>query len=125
MLPKLGFEIVDVRDVASLHRLAFENIDAIGQRLLCGAGFRWFHEIAAVLREHYPDNRKIPSREMPNFLARVAAIFIKEMAAFLDDLEKEKHLDCAPALALGWTPRSPEDAIIAGAASLVETGVVS
>ena len=32
VLPKLGFEIVDVRDVAALHRLALETPAAAGNR---------------------------------------------------------------------------------------------
>jgi dihydroflavonol-4-reductase len=31
MIPNVGFEIVDVRDVAILHRLAFEAPDATGK----------------------------------------------------------------------------------------------
>jgi dihydroflavonol-4-reductase len=34
LIPKLGFSIVDVRDVASLHRIALESPASIGQRLL-------------------------------------------------------------------------------------------
>lgn len=122
MLPKLGFEIVDVRDVAALHRLAFEANQR--QRYLCGAGFLWFKDIANILRAEFPDNKKIPSRNMPNFLARIAAIFVKEIASFIDDLDLVKELDCSPAKAIGWNPRSPEIAVIDGGRSLVEFGLV-
>ena len=67
LLPRFGFEIVDVRDVAGLHRLALENTDAIGQRLIAANGFFWFREIAALLIDSYP-GRKIANREMPNWL---------------------------------------------------------
>ena len=53
------------------------------------------------------------------------ALFVKEVAAFLDDLEVIKQLDCSPAHAIGWRPRSPEEAIIAGGRSLFEVGVVA
>lgn len=124
MAPKLGFEIVDVRDVAALHRLAFEAPDAPGQRFLCGAGFRWFIDVANVLKKEFPNHRGIPTREMPNFLSRVFALFVKEVAGFLDDLEVIKKLDCTPARAIGWQPRSPEEAIIAGGRSLLDLGIV-
>ena len=39
ILPKLGFEIVDVRDVAVLHRLALESPEATGRRFRCANGF--------------------------------------------------------------------------------------
>lgn len=124
MAPKLGFEVVDVRDVASLHRIAFEQNEAIGKRYLCGAGFRWFIDIANVLRKEFPDQKGLPTREMPNFLSRIFALFVKEVAAFLDDLEVVKRLDCSSAHDIGWQPRSPEEAIIAGGKSLMELGIV-
>ncbi len=124
MVPKIGFEIVDVRDVAALHRLAFEHPDAAGKRLLSGAGFRWFIEIAKLLHKEFPENKKIPLSLMPNFLVKVFAIFIKEINTFINDLDTIKKIDCTPALDLGWHPRSPEEAILAGAKSLVELGVV-
>ena len=41
-MPNFGFEIVDVKDTASLHRIAMENRKAFGKRLvaskiLCGS----------------------------------------------------------------------------------------
>ena len=124
LVPKIGFEIVDVRDVAALHRLAFEHSDAPGKRFLCGAGFRWFIEIAELLHREFPEYKKIPLSLMPSFLAKVFAIFIKEINSIINDLDTVKKMDCTPALDIGWHPRSPEEAILAGAKSLVELGVV-
>ena len=71
-LPKLGFEVVDVRDVAVLHRLAFESPEAFGRRFLCSSGYRWMKEMAIFLREHFPHYRKsISITEMPNFLVKI------------------------------------------------------
>ena len=119
LLPKFGFEIVDVRDVAGLHRLALENPDAIGQRLIAANGFLWFREIAALLSEAYPTH-KIPRREMPNWLSRVASLFVREIGSFINDLGVEKQLDNTPATKLGWKPRTPSEAILSGAKSLVD-----
>ena len=116
-LPRFGFEIVDVRDVAALHRLALENDAAIGQRLIAANGFRWFREIAAVLNEQYPEN-EIPLKEMPNWLTHLVGLFVREIGSFIDDLDRVKRLDNSPAIDLGWAPSSPEDAILAAAASL-------
>ncbi len=124
LIPRFGFEIVDVRDVVTLHRLVYETPEAAGKRFLCGAGFRWFIEVADLLRKEFPECRKIPKRTMPNVLARVFAVFVKEIELFLDDLDKIKKLDCSPALDIGWHPRSPEEAIIDGARSLLELGIV-
>ncbi len=122
LLPKFGFEIVDVRDVAGLHRLALENPAAIGQRLVAANGFLWFREIAALLSEAYPTH-KIPRREMPNWLSRVASLFVREIGSFINDLGVEKQLDNTPATKLGWKPRTPSEAILSGAKSLVDLGL--
>lgn len=123
ILPKLGFEIVDVRDVASLHRLAFETPEAAGNRYLCANGFRWFVDIAKTVKAEHP-KLKIPTSEMPNFIARIASIFLKEIQQFLPDLSRTKHVDNAPARAIGWQPRDVDTAIKDGARSLVELGIV-
>ena len=126
LLPKLGFEIVDVRDVAVLHRLAFESPEAYGRRFLCSSGFRWLKEMAVFLREHFPDYRKkVSVREMPNLLAKIFSLFDGSLKRFLPDLEIKKELDVSPARKIiGWQTRSPEEAIEAGARSLIELGVV-
>ena len=54
LLPRFEFEIIDARDAAGLHRLAPENPEAIGQRLIAANGFLWFREIAVLLVDAYP-----------------------------------------------------------------------
>jgi len=124
MVPRLGFEIVDVRDVAALHRVALER-SAVNQRLLCAAGFRWFLDISKNLAAELDAKHrgKLPKRELPDFLVRFAAFFVKELADFLPNIGKTTHYDTAPALALGWQPRSPEEAALAGAKSLIALGL--
>lgn len=123
LLPRFGFEIVDVRDVAILHRLAFEKNSAIDQRLIAANGFLWFRDIAALLKSEFPDY-PIPTREMPNWLTRLASIFVPEIKSFLNDLDLEKHLDITPARDLGWQPRTPVEAVSSGARSLIDLHLV-
>lgn len=125
LLPKMGFAIVDVRDVAILHRIGFEHPDAVGQRLLCSNGFRWFTAVSAYLKEEFPDYaKKLPTRELPNFVIKFLALFDPIMAFTAKSLGKQVEYDCSPAKALGWQPRSPEEAIKDGAQSLIDTGSV-
>lgn len=125
ILPRLGFEIVDVRDVASLHRLAYEKQEAAGHRFLCANGFMWLKEIAQCLHEQFPDyQKKIPRRELPDYLIKVFAFFVKEIENFVTDVGKIKRYDNSPALALGWQPRSAKEAIRAGGESLIKLGIV-
>lgn len=118
LLPKLGFEIVDVRDVACLHRLALENDATIGQRLIAANGLRTFKAVAQCLKKQFPDY-PIPTHTMPNWLTRIASLFVREIGTVLNELDVKKTLDHSPALALNWAPRTPEEAILSSAQSLI------
>jgi len=126
LVPNLGFAIVDVRDVATMHRLAFEAENAAGERLLCSSGFLWLKEIADILREHFPDYRKkVPSKMMPNFIFKLVSIFDRGAARFVPSLGIKKDMDASPAREmLDWQPRSAEGAVESGARSLIELGIV-
>src|SRR3954449_2004674 len=73
--PKVAFGVVDVRDVADLHVRAMQAPEAAGERFLAmGEDFRWISEMGEWLREALPDRaKKIPKRELPNVLVRIAA----------------------------------------------------
>jgi len=123
-LPRVSMGIVDVRDVASLHRLAFEKATA-GTRLICSHGHRTLREISTLLAARFPAfKRKLPSRELPSFIFRILAKFNPVIATIVPDLDKVIEYDCGPAFALGWQPRSAEEAIVAGATSLIEQKIV-
>ncbi len=125
LVPKLDWAIVDVRDVASLHRIAWESPEAAGQRLICSNGNRWIVDISKQLIDEFPAyRRKLPNRELPNWLVRVLARFDRVIAFIVDDLDQVVKYDCTPARALGWEPRSADEAISSGARSLIELGVV-
>ena len=122
-IPKVGFEIVDVRDVASLHRLAYESPDAAGRRFLCANGFTLLKEVAYILKKAFPTG-KITTREMPDFLFSILSRFLKEMEMIKGEAGKVKVANITAAKSIGWEPRSAEEAIIAGAKSLVDFGIV-
>lgn len=125
LLPKLSMGIVDVRDVATLHRLAFERADA-GSRLLCSHGHMSLLEIATLLAREIPSlGRTLPRHELPSFVFRVLAKFNRVVATIAPDLDKIVEYDCGPAFELGWQPRPIEEAIICGATSLIEHGVIT
>lgn len=125
-LPRLGFPVVDVRDVASLHILAMESPKAAGQRFACANGFLWLEEMADILREAFPDNaKKIPKNKMPNWLVRLAVRFGAAPAALATELgrNRETSSDKAKQI-LGWKPRSAEDALKATTQSLIDLGLI-
>jgi nucleoside-diphosphate-sugar epimerase len=121
-LPRVAFGIVDVRDVADLHRRAMAEPAAAGERFLAVAGqFMTIAEIGAVLRERMGDDaKKVPTRVLPDWLVRLVSRFDSSVKPIVSELGKVKQASNAKAKRmLGWAPRSNEEAIVATAESLL------
>jgi nucleoside-diphosphate-sugar epimerase len=126
--PKLWFGIVDVRDVADLHLRAMTDPAAKGERFLAVAGeFLSMVEIARMLKARMGDAAKrVPTRELPNWLVRLAALRDGRVKQLLPELGKRKNATSEKAMrVLGWTPRSAEEAVVASAESLVRLGLLN
>src|ERR1700722_1143998 len=54
-IPRLGFNIVDARDVADLHIRAMTAPEAAGQRFIAAGNFQWMSELATLLRARLGD----------------------------------------------------------------------
>lgn len=124
-LPKIWFGAVDVRDVADLHIRAMKLPAAAGERFLAVAGeFLAFREIAAILKQNLgAAASKVPTREIPNWVVRLAALGDQAVKLILPELGKKKTGSNEKArTVLGWTPRSREAAIVATAESLLKLG---
>jgi nucleoside-diphosphate-sugar epimerase len=68
---------------------------------------------------------RVPTRQLPNWLVRIAAWRDPEVQQLVPELGKAKNATNAKARrVLGWQPRSNEDAIAATAESLVRLGLV-
>ncbi len=122
-VPKIWFGAVDVRDVADLHLRAMTQAGAAGERFLAVAGdFLAFVEITAILKRNLGDAaRKVPTRELPNFVVRLAALADQSVRLILPELGKKKNGTSAKAIRmLGWNPRSAEESIVATAKSLLQ-----
>lgn len=125
--PKINTCIVDVRDVADLHVRAMTDPAANGERFLATSGDgMWLVEIAKLLKDRLgPVAAKVSTRELPNVLVRTIALTNPAMKGLVPLLgvrldasgDKAKRL-------LGWAPRSPEEAILASAESLVRLGLI-
>lgn len=125
--PKMIFGLVDVRDVADLHIRAMTNPAAKGERFLATAGdFVSILDIARVLKARMgAAAAKTPTRELPNWLLRLAALRDPTLKQLLPELGKVRNATNEKARRLlGWTPRSNEEAIVATAESLVRLGLV-
>ena len=125
--PQLYFGIVDVRDVADIHLRAMTDPAAKGERFLATASdFMSMADIAKVLKSRLGlAAKRVPTRELPNWLVRIAALRDPAIRLILPELgtyenatnEKAKKI-------LGWTPRSNEEAILATAESLLRLGLL-
>jgi nucleoside-diphosphate-sugar epimerase len=125
--PRLHFGVVDVRDVASLHILAMTHPAAKGERFLALAGdFMTMLEIAKVLKSRMgAAAKRVPTRQLPNWLMRLASLRDPAAKLILPELGKVKNGTNEKATRLlGWTPRSNEEAIVATAESLVRLGLL-
>ncbi|GAA0420899.1 dihydroflavonol-4-reductase [Acrocarpospora corrugata] len=123
--PNLWIPIVDVRDVASAHLLAMTATDAAGQRFLISSGPAIeVKQIGAILRTHFEAAAKrMPT--IPNVLVRIEALFSPEFRSAATDLDYVKKISNEKARrVLRWQPRNSEDAVIAGAESLIEKSLV-
>jgi nucleoside-diphosphate-sugar epimerase len=125
--PKLYFGIVDVRDVADLHLRAMTHPAARGERFLAVTGdFLSIQELARVLKSRLGDlARRVPTRQLPNWLVRLAALWDPAIQQILPELGKVKNGTSEKAQRLlGWTPRSREETIVATAESLATLGLL-
>jgi len=125
--PKLWFGAVDVRDVADLHLRAMTHPAAGGERFLAVSGdFLSIIEIAGILKKNMGEAaRRVPTRELPNWLVRLASLREPAVKLITPELGKRKNGTTEKARRLlGWAPRSREEAIVATAESLVRLGLL-
>ena len=125
--PDLWFGVVDVRDVADLHLKAMTDPAARGERFLATSGdFVSIRQIAQMLKNEAGDAaRKVPTRPVPSWLLRVVAQFDPQIKGLLPELGKHKNATNEKARRLlGWAPRSPKEATLATARSLLERGLL-
>ena len=125
--PKLYFGVVDVRDVADIHLRAMTSPAAKGERFLAVAGdFMSMVEIAKLLKSRLgPAAKRVPTRELPNWVVHLAALRDPAVRLILPELGKYKNgTNDKAKRVLGWTPRSNEDSILATAESLIRLGLL-
>lgn len=125
-VPRIGFSIVDVRDVVDLHVRAMTAPEAGGERLIAVQSFQWMEQVAEVLRDRLGEAAaKVPSRTVPNLLVRAMAIFDPGIRSIVGQLGRRTELSSEKAKTLlGWSPRPIPETIVDCAQSLIDHGVV-
>jgi nucleoside-diphosphate-sugar epimerase len=91
--PKLYFGVVDVRDVADIHLRAMTDPAAKGERFLASAGdFVSMRDVAKVLKDRLGvAAKRVPSRELPNWLVRIASLRDPAIKLILPELGQFKN----------------------------------
>jgi dihydroflavonol-4-reductase len=125
-IPRLGFNIVDVRDVADLHIRAMTDEKAAGERFIAAGQFAWMGDVAEILRGNLgAAAAKTPTRKVPDFVIRLASLFDKDLGAVTPSLGRKHDYSHAKAeRVLGWTPRPLKETVLDCANSLIATGAV-
>jgi dihydroflavonol-4-reductase len=120
-MPRLGFSLVDVRDVVDLEIMAMRAPDAGGERFIAATQFLWMAEIGAILRQRLGEAAsKVPVRTVPDLFVRGMALFDPDIRSVIGGLGKRTELSSEKARdKLGWAPRSIEDTIAETGESLL------
>jgi dihydroflavonol-4-reductase len=121
-VPRIGFGIVDVRDVAELHWRALTAPQSMaGERFIACGGFTWLRDIAGILRAELGEQaRRVPTLQLPDWSVRLLAKVSPTVRAAASELGTVRHQDASHARdVLGWVPRAPREAILASAKDLM------
>lgn len=125
LLPRLGFPIVDVRDLVDLHIRAMNAPAAAGERFIAAGDFLWLSDIAAILRRALGAGAsRVPTRGAPDLLIRAGALFSDVLRQLAPELGIHRTYTSAKAeQLLGWRQRAASASIIDSANSLIERGL--
>ncbi|HEY0816922.1 MAG TPA: NAD-dependent epimerase/dehydratase family protein [Pseudonocardia sp.] len=125
LLPRIGYSVVDVRDLATLHAEAMTAPAAAGHRLIAAGEFLWLADMAAVLRDRLGEQaRRVPRHRMPNWAVRAGALVNAEMRQLAPSLGVQTNLSAARALdLLGWRTRPAADSVEDTGRSLIRLGL--
>ena len=122
-MPRIGLEVVDVRDLADIHVRAMTSPQAAGQRFLATGELVWMRDIARTLRaELGADGEKISTRQLPDFVVRFAARFLdRSLRGIMPSLgRRNRHSSEKARRVLGWQPRPAAETVVDCAKSLIE-----
>ncbi|MDB5707921.1 MAG: aldehyde reductase [Sphingomonas bacterium] len=124
--PRLGFAVVDVRDLADLHVRALNAPGMANERFIGAGPFMMMREVGEILRDRLgPEARKVPKRVIPDFVIKLMALFDPTIRQVTGELGRVRAADSSHAReVLGWEPRPAEESILATARSLIDRGIV-
>lgn len=126
-LPRFGFPVVDVRDVADAHIRAMINPAASGQRFIVAGKFLWLKDISHILSKAFPDYAyRLPTQEIPNWVVRVMATVSPMSRMIVHELGRDLSVDTSKAkCVLDWKARSESECICSCVQSLIDLNLIN
>lgn len=119
-VPKLGFSIVHVDDVAKAHLEAARRPETGGERIALASGPMWFADLSKAIKRAYP-NRKVVTRVAPTPFMRLLAFFDGEVRSILPLLDRMDRIDNTKAKTLlGLDHIAPDLAVVETAKYLID-----
>jgi nucleoside-diphosphate-sugar epimerase len=124
--PRIGLEIVDVRDLADIHLRAMTSPEAAGQRFLATGEFLWMRDMAVELKTGLgTDGAQVKTRQLPDFVVRLSALFDKPLRSIVVSLgRRNQHSTAKAERVLGWKARPAAETVVACGRSLLDWKVI-
>jgi nucleoside-diphosphate-sugar epimerase len=124
--PRLGFSMVDVRDVAAAHLSAMTTPEAAGKRFICHIDFMWMKEIAQLLKTEFSrQGYRISTFPIPDVAMRVIALFDGTIRMLIGQLGRQESYNTAQIRqVLKWSPRPIHTSILDTARNMIEVKAV-
>ena len=118
--PATHMGYVDVRDVAKAHIFSMLNGSTNDKRIIVSESEMFFVDVGRILND--AGFKKSPTKQMPNWLVKFLALFIKELSGVTKSLGKRVDTDKSLAKSLfDWEYISAKDSIIDTAEQLSTT----
>ncbi|MFG1705054.1 SDR family oxidoreductase [Nonomuraea sp. M3C6] len=119
--PRVGFCVIDVRDLADLHIRAMTAPEAEGERFIATGDFMWMRDIARTLRARLGERAsKVPTRNLPDVAVRTIALVAPMLRSITPLLGQKRVFSSAKARRmLGFAPRPATTTVVDCAESLV------
>jgi len=128
--PNISLDVVDVRDVVSLHMLAMTKAEAKGRERYIAVNDEkprtmiQFGQLIKTNRADYAS--KVPTLQIPNFVVQLLSYFDASLKQLVPELGVAKHASSEKAKKeLGWAPRSTDESILDTVDSLIRFGLVT
>ena len=120
--PKIYIGFVDVRDVAKAHIYSMTSDKTNGERIIICEKEMFFVDIGKTLKD--AGFKKSPTKELPNFVVRIMAIFMKQLTGMLPSLGRVVSSNKNKAKEMfDWDYITAEDSSIESAKQLESMGL--